>query len=71
MSDLTFLHTAWSGEVHGIVPVIPTPFDDREEVDFEALACLVGFAADAGVTAACLPAYGSEFTRSRRRSGPP
>ena len=57
----TFLHAAWSGDIHGIVPVIPTPFDDREEVDFEALARLVGFAADAGVTAACLPAYGSEF----------
>lgn len=61
MSDNTFSHPAWSGDIHGIVPVIPTPFDDREEVDFEALGRLVDFAAGAGVTAACLPAYGSEF----------
>ena len=47
--------------MHGVVPVVPTPFDDNELVDFESLERLIDFAADAGVTGVCLPAYGSEF----------
>ena len=61
MSDSSFCHPAWSGAVHGMVPVVPTPFDEDERVDFESLERLIDFAADAGVTGVCLPAYGSEF----------
>lgn len=61
MFQPSFRHPAWSGDFHGVVPVIPTPFDEREQVDFESLGRLIDFAAEAHVTAACLPAYGSEF----------
>lgn len=47
--------------VQGIVPVIPIPFEENEEVDERALRRLVDFAASCGVSAICLPAYGSEF----------
>jgi 2-keto-3-deoxy-L-arabinonate dehydratase len=49
------------GTALGIVPVIPTPFTETQEIDPEALAGLVDFAVRAGAKAACLPAYGSEF----------
>jgi 2-keto-3-deoxy-L-arabinonate dehydratase len=61
MTHPSHFHPAWSGDVHGIVPVLPTPFDPHEDIDCEALAHLVDFAAESRVTAACLPAYGSEF----------
>lgn len=48
-------------KLHGIVPVVPTPFTASEELDLEALDGLVEFACTAGVSAACLPAYASEF----------
>jgi 2-keto-3-deoxy-L-arabinonate dehydratase len=48
-------------KIDGIVPVIPTPFFKDETIDHEALAACVRFAADSGVAAVCLPAYGSEF----------
>lgn len=47
--------------IDGIVPVIPTPFDENEEIDFPSLARLIDFAVKSGATAICLPAYGSEF----------
>jgi 4-hydroxy-tetrahydrodipicolinate synthase len=40
---------------------VPTPFYDDELIDFDSLERLIDFAADAGVTAVCLPAYASEF----------
>jgi len=55
------MSTAPAGTVLGIVPVIPTPFTAQQEVDFDALDGLMEFAVRAGVKAACLPAYGSEF----------
>jgi 2-keto-3-deoxy-L-arabinonate dehydratase len=55
------LPSPWAGEIHGIVPVIPTPFDERDELDIESIHPLIDFAASTGVTAVCLPAYGSEF----------
>jgi len=67
MSELSFCHPAWSGPVHGVVPVIPTPFDNDELVDFESLERMIDFAAGAGVTAVCLPAYGSEFYKLAER----
>ena len=45
----------------GVVPIIPTPFTKNEEFDEAALRRLVDFAITAGVQAACLPAYASEF----------
>src|SRR5437016_13503042 len=44
-------------QIDGIVPVIPTPFDADEEIDWAALRSLLDFAAGAGVGAVCLPAY--------------
>ncbi len=48
-------------ELFGVVPIIPTPFTEKEEVDEDALRRLVDFAVSNGVEAACLPAYASEF----------
>ncbi|HEX8040698.1 MAG TPA: dihydrodipicolinate synthase family protein, partial [Chryseosolibacter sp.] len=48
-------------ELYGVVPIIPTPFTENEDVDEAALKRLIDFAADAGVKAVCLPAYASEF----------
>ncbi|HUQ66529.1 MAG TPA: dihydrodipicolinate synthase family protein [Flavitalea sp.] len=45
----------------GVVPIIPTPFHENEEIDEDALTRLVDFAIDGNIGAACLPAYASEF----------
>ncbi|MCC6286259.1 MAG: dihydrodipicolinate synthase family protein [Chitinophagaceae bacterium] len=47
--------------LEGIVPIIPTPFTENEEIDEAALRRLVDFACSCGIEAACLPAYASEF----------
>lgn len=47
--------------LEGVVPVIPTPFKENEEIDEDALRNLVDFACSCGIQAACLPAYASEF----------
>ena len=49
------------GLIEGVVPIIPTPFREDESIDYEALAACVRFACQVGVSAVCLPAYGSEF----------
>ena len=48
-------------ELFGVVPVIPTPFTESEEIDEGALRRLIDFAITGGVEAVCLPAYASEF----------
>ncbi len=48
-------------ELSGVVPIIPTPFTESEEIDEGALRRLIDFAVTSGVQAACLPAYASEF----------
>ncbi len=48
-------------ELFGVVPIIPTPFTEKEEIDEDALKRLIDFAIAGGVGAACLPAYASEF----------
>jgi dihydrodipicolinate synthase/N-acetylneuraminate lyase len=48
-------------ELSGVIPIIPTPFTENEEIDEAALKRLVDFAVTCGVEAACLPAYASEF----------
>lgn len=45
----------------GVVPIIPTPFLQNEEIDEAALRNLIEFAVNAGLDGACLPAYASEF----------
>lgn len=51
----------WSGELRNVIPVVPTPFDEDENVDLDALRVLIDFAANSRASAVCLPAYGSEF----------
>jgi len=48
-------------ELSGVVPIIPTPFTQKEEVDEAALKRLIDFAISNGTEGACLPAYASEF----------
>ena len=45
----------------GVIPIIPTPFTDSDDIDDAALRRLVEFAINADVEAACLPAYASEY----------
>ncbi len=48
-------------ELYGVVPIIPTPFTENEDIDEEALRRLIDFAVTCKVEAVCLPAYASEF----------
>lgn len=50
-----------TAQITGIVPVLPTPFDRREQLDLGSLERLVRFCAISGFSAVCLPAYASEF----------
>jgi 4-hydroxy-tetrahydrodipicolinate synthase len=45
----------------GILPVLQTPFDDRDGIDLPSLARLVTFAAQSGAAAVVYPANASEF----------
>jgi hypothetical protein len=45
----------------GIVPIIPTPFDTEEEIDWQSLRRLLDSACSIDVSAICLSAYASEF----------
>ena len=47
--------------IDGVVPILPAPFLDNEELDEPSLRRLVEFAASHGAAAMCLPAYGTEF----------
>lgn len=47
--------------IDGIVPIVPTPFDESEAIAWQDLDRLIDFAVEAGACAACLPAYASEF----------
>ncbi len=53
--------TTVENELFGVVPIIPTPFTENEEIDEAALRDLIDFAIDGGIKAVCLPAYASEF----------
>ena len=48
-------------DVGGVVPIVPIPFDDREEFDVVGLRRLIEFAVSCGVRAVCLPTDGSEL----------
>lgn len=45
----------------GVVPIVPTPFKENEEIDEKALGDLIEFAIASGIESVCLPAYASEF----------
>lgn len=47
--------------LEGVVPIVPTPFKENEEIDEDALRSLIDFAIASGLQAVCLPAYASEF----------
>lgn len=47
--------------VNGIVPIIPTPFNAEDKIDWPSFERLVDFACAAGACAICLPAYASEY----------
>ena len=48
-------------QIEGIVPVVPTPFDNCGHIDEEGLRKLVDFCVEGGACAICLPAYVGEF----------
>jgi dihydrodipicolinate synthase/N-acetylneuraminate lyase len=48
-------------QISGIVPIIPTPFTNDEEIDEPALRNLIEFAISRKLQTVCLPAYASEF----------
>lgn len=56
-----------SPRIEGVVPIVPTPFDEGEDIDFEGLANCVRFAAGCKLSAVCLPAYASEFYKLSQR----
>jgi len=47
--------------VDGIIPIIPTPFDGKDRIEWSAFERLLDFACGIDVCAVCLPAYASEF----------
>jgi len=59
-------------QLRGILPIVPTPFKEDQEIDWEGLRALVDFACASGACALCLPAYASEFYKlseeERRRA---
>ena len=48
-------------QLSGVIPIIPTPFTENENIDEQSLRNLIDFAVNGGVQAACLPAYASEY----------
>jgi dihydrodipicolinate synthase/N-acetylneuraminate lyase len=57
-------------KVDGVIPIIPTPFQADEKIDWAALCSLLDFASALDIEAVCLPAYASEFyklTEAERR----
>ncbi len=48
-------------QIDGIVPILPTPFNERDELDPQGYEPLVAFAIQSRASAVCLPAYASEF----------
>lgn len=48
-------------ELKGVIPVLPTPFNDDQSIDVCEYENLLAFARGAGCEFVCLPAFGSEF----------
>lgn len=47
--------------IDGIVPILPVPFLEDDSIDEQGLRAVVDFCVEGGASAACLPAYASEF----------
>jgi 4-hydroxy-tetrahydrodipicolinate synthase len=47
--------------MHGIIPILPTPFHADGTLDLEPYGSLIDFAVASGVAAVGVPAFGSEF----------
>lgn len=47
--------------IEGMVPVLPTPYNEDETIDAASLRRVVDFCIDHTAAAVCLPAYGGEF----------
>lgn len=50
-----------AAKLGGVIPILPTPFTARDEIDCEAVGALIDFAVACGVKAVGTPAYASEF----------
>ena len=50
-----------SGVLQGVLPVIPTLFTDKNEIDFAAQEGVVDFALQYGASAVVCPAVASEY----------
>ena len=55
------VNTRHQMKLDGIVPIIPTPFNVEEQIDWRTMRQLLEFAGSVAVSAVCLPAYASEF----------
>ncbi len=47
--------------LEGVIPILPTPFDQEEAIVYADIGPLVDFAVESGATAVGVPAFGSEF----------
>ena len=52
---------AGASDIHGVIPILPTPFHADERVDESGYASILKFAKEAGCKTIGLPAFGSEF----------
>jgi 4-hydroxy-tetrahydrodipicolinate synthase len=48
-------------EISGVIPILPTPFNNDESLDESGYETILGFAKKAGCKTVGLPAFGSEF----------
>jgi dihydrodipicolinate synthase/N-acetylneuraminate lyase len=54
------MFTGGGRALSGVIPIAPTPFDERDEVDFDGQKRILDFLVDAGVDAICVLANYSE-----------
>ncbi|HZG25780.1 MAG TPA: hypothetical protein VEZ17_14420, partial [Chitinophagaceae bacterium] len=50
-----------ASDISGVIPILPTPFNDDESLDESGYETILGFAKKAGCKTVGLPAFGSEF----------
>src|ERR687885_1552098 len=57
------MFTGGGRALSGVIPIAPTPFDERDEVDFDGQKRILDFLVDAGVDAICILAnYSEQFS---------
>jgi 4-hydroxy-tetrahydrodipicolinate synthase len=52
---------ATTSDIHGVIPILPTPFHTDESLDETGYESILNFAKQAGCKTIGLPAFGSEF----------